>query len=186
MEILIDYAYREDDLCGLPIRQLALAALSAEEMPDDTEVSITFVDDDEIARLNAEYRGKTGPTDVLSFECDMDETDELFPDGEIFELGDIVIAPDVAERQCEIYGTTFEQEISLLLVHGLLHLCGYDHIEDDEAAEMQARERDILGSWFASHGFGQSISEEPIAYEAQLIASRIAQESALPKSPEER
>lgn len=181
MDVLIDYAYREDDLRGLPVRELALAALRAEDLPADAEVSISFVDDIEMARLNGEYRGKSGPTDVLSFECDMDEEDEAFPDGDIFELGDVIIAPDVAERQCAIYGTNFEQEISLLLVHGLLHLCGYDHIEDGEAAEMQAREREILGAWFASHRFSDEAVAEPIAYEQALTsASRIVEHSALP------
>ena len=64
-----------------------------------------------------------------------------------FELGDIVIAVDVAMRQTEEFGTTFQEEIELLLTHGLLHLCGYDHIEDDEAEVMEALERRILAAW---------------------------------------
>lgn len=182
MEILIDYAYREDDLVALPIAELARFALEAEEMGDDTEVSITFVDNDEIAALNEEYRGKQGPTDVLSFECDMDESDGEFPEGEVFELGDVIIATDVAEAQAPGFGTTFEQEISLLLVHGLLHLCGYDHIEDEDAVEMQARERDILGRWFASRGFGSDVADNPVDYEAFDLSARIAAQSALPGS----
>ena len=180
MDILIDYAYRREDLESLPIEALARFVLAAEEMEADTEVSISFVDNDEIAALNGEYRGKPVPTDVLSFECDMDEADEAFPDGELFELGDVIIAPDVAEAQAPGFGTTFEQEISLLLVHGLLHLCGYDHIEEDEAAEMQARERDILGAWFASRGFGSELAANPIDYEPFDLSARIARESALP------
>ena len=65
----------------------------------------------------------------------------------VFELGDVIIAPDVASRQMREFGTTFEEEISLLLVHGLLHLCGYDHIEDDEAEVMEKREAEILEAW---------------------------------------
>ena len=124
-----------------------------EEVPENTEVSITFVDDEEIAQLNEEYRGKFGPTDVLSFECDgLDDEFELFDDDAFEEpeitLGDIVIATDVANRQKDEYGTTFEQEISLLLVHGLLHLCGYDHIEDEDAVVMEALEKKILSAWY--------------------------------------
>lgn len=91
-----------------------------------------------------------GPTDVLSFECDNIADDMTAADGPacpIYELGDIIIAPDVAARQAEEYGNSFEQEISLLLVHGLLHLCGYDHIQDDEAEVMEGREKELLTAW---------------------------------------
>ena len=181
MNILIDYGYREADMRAFPIEELAEFALAAEECPDNTEGSISFVDNDEMAELNEEYRGKVGPTDVLSFECDGLDDEEVFGDeGEapIFTLGDVIIAPDVAEAQCASYGTTFEQEITLLLVHGLLHICGYDHIEDEDAAEMQQRERDILGAWFAQRGAAQDIQDEPIAY-VELLAKRIAANSAM-------
>ena len=180
MDILIDYAYREEDLARIPVEDLSRFVLQAEELPDATEVSVSFVDNDEIAALNGEYRGKTGPTDVLSFECDMDEREGEFPEGAVFELGDVIIAPDVAEAQAPGFGTTFEQEISLLLVHGLLHLCGYDHIEDDEAALMQAREREILGAWFASRGFDENLVANPVDYEPFDLSARIAAQSALP------
>ena len=65
----------------------------------------------------------------------------------VLTLGDVVIAPDVAIRQTAEFGTTFEEEISLLLVHGLLHLCGYDHVEDDEAERMESLEAEILEAW---------------------------------------
>ena len=187
MEILIDYRYRQEDMERLPLEELALFALEAEDMPDNTEVSLSFVDNEEIARLNEKFRGKRGPTDVLSFECDLDEEyDEMFfEDDPIFELGDVIIAPDVAEAQTAEYGTTFEQEISLLLVHGLLHLCGYDHIEDEEALEMQARERDILGKWFARQGQAD-LAQTPVDYEPFSVAARVTAVSALPKTPEER
>lgn len=155
MEILIDYRYREQDVAALPIERLALFALAFEGKPDTSEVSISFVDDEEIAALNEEYRGKVGPTDVLSFECDNLDDEFACPEGfsdDIYELGDIVIAVDVAERQTAEFGTTFEEEMSLLLVHGLLHLCGYDHIEDDEAEVMEAREAEILAAWSKAKG----------------------------------
>lgn len=149
MEILIDYRYREEDVSPLPLVELSEFVLAAEGKPDTTEVSVSFVDDAEIAQLNEEYRGKVGPTDVLSFECDNldDEFANPFAEEEVYELGDIIIAVDVAERQTEEFGTTFEGEVTLLMVHGLLHLCGYDHIEDDEAEVMEAREAELLAAW---------------------------------------
>ena len=153
MDIAINYDYRPEDVEPLPIAELARFVLEWEEKPQNTEVSISFVDDGEIAYLNETYRDKKGPTEVLSFECDgFDddfEDDMAMPDGvDIpFELGDIVIAVDVAIRQTEEFGTTFQEEIELLLTHGLLHLCGYDHIEDDEAEVMEALERRILAAW---------------------------------------
>lgn len=149
MEILIDYRYREEDLVGLPIDSLCCFVLEREEKPENAEVSVSFVDDAEIAQLNEEYRGKVGPTDVLSFECDNleDEMSGFGLEEDIYELGDIVIAVDVAERQTKEFGTNLEEEITLLLVHGLLHLCGYDHIEDDEAEIMEAREAELIAAW---------------------------------------
>lgn len=182
MEVLIDYTYGQEALAGFPVEDLARLVLETEEMPHNAEVSISFVDNTEIAELNREYRGIDGPTDVLSFECDLDdEDDEMFSEEDpVFQLGDIIIAPDVARAQTETFGTTFEQEMSLLLVHGLLHLCGYDHIEDEEALEMQAREKEILGTWFAGQGMSQELQENPVAYEPIVIAERVVKESAIP------
>ena len=126
MDVQINYDYRGDDLKDMPLVELAQFVLDHQEKPQNTEVSLSFVTDEEIARLNEQYRGKEGPTDVLSFECDgvEDELSDMVPAGfgDVYELGDVVIAPDVAERQTHEFGTTFEQEVSLLFVHGLLHL----------------------------------------------------------------
>ena len=153
VDIIIDIKHGEDLLANFDVEKLAVFALEYEEVPENTEVSITFVDNEEMTVLNGEYRGKEGPTDVLSFECDgLDDEFMVFDDDEFEEpsipLGDIVIAPDVCARQCGDYGTTFEQELSLLLVHGLLHLCGYDHIEEEDAVEMEALEKEILSAWY--------------------------------------
>lgn len=152
MDIQINYDYRKEDLECLPLEELVRFVLAREDKPFNTEVSVSFVTDAAIAELNERFRHKQGPTDVLSFECDgADMEDDLaamtLAQEPVFELGDVVIAPDVASRQTREFGTTFEEEISLLLVHGLLHLCGYDHIEDDEAEAMEAREAEILGAW---------------------------------------
>lgn len=150
VNIIFNHDHRPEMTEKLDLSELARFVLEHEEMPENTEVSITFVDDEEITRLNEEYRGKVGPTDVLSFECDgLDDVMEITEgeEAEVFELGDIVIAVDVVERQAEGYGNTFAEETELMLVHGLLHLCGYDHIEDDEAEEMEALQNELLAEW---------------------------------------
>lgn len=150
MEILVSYGHAREDMEPIPVADLAAFVLKAEGLPESTEASISFVDDGEMARLNAEYRGKEGPTDVLSFECDrIDDAVSAAPqpaDG-IYELGDVIIAPDVARVQAASYGQSLSQEIELLAVHGLLHLCGYDHMEEGEAQVMEAREDELLRAW---------------------------------------
>ena len=151
MEIAINYDYKPDVVKGLfDIEKLARLVLTAEEQPDNVEVSISFVDNERIHELNREYRDIDRPTDVLSFECDGfdDDFDADFGAEECFELGDIVIAVDVAQSQAPEYGLTFAEETSLLVTHGLLHLCGYDHMQDDEAVEMETRETEILSSFW--------------------------------------
>ena len=119
-------------------RAAALARFCAQKLglPDPAEVSITFVSDDDMAQLNERHRGKIGPTDVLSFECD--------------NLDDIIVAPKVAARQAEELGHTFTEEVDTLLVHGILHLLGYDHIEDADAEEMQTAQDALLAAWWAT------------------------------------
>ena len=149
MDVTVNYAYREEDLRALlDVEELAAFVINEESRPESTEVSISFVTDDEIHRLNSEFRNIDRPTDVLSFECDnLDDDFAPTAEDEPYELGDIVIAPDVAERQTEEFGTSFHDELCLLIVHGLLHLCGWDHLEDDEAEAMEARERELLEAY---------------------------------------
>ncbi|MEG0477209.1 MAG: rRNA maturation RNase YbeY [Raoultibacter sp.] len=152
MDIQINYDYQKEVLEKLPLEELTQFVLSSQDKPFNTEVSISFVTNEAIAKLNEEYRNKKGPTDVLSFECDgaMDDLEaSLQVEAPVFELGDVVIAPDVARAQTTEFGTSFEEEISLLLVHGLLHLCGFDHIEDDEAQRMESLESELLEAWDA-------------------------------------
>ena len=150
MQILIDISHGEERLAGLPLEELALFVLKREEAPAASEVSLSFIDDARMAQLNEEFRGKTGPTDVLSFECDgLDDGFDPIPDGADdvpFELGDVIIAPDVAQRQSTSFGHSFEAEVSLLLVHGLLHLMGYDHMTEAEKPVMRAMEEKALAS----------------------------------------
>lgn len=147
MELHINYDYKKELLDVLPIEPLTLYVLKqAQGLPANTQVSLSFVTNEKIAALNERYRSKQGPTDVLSFECDGIE-DLAFLADDNFTLGDIIIGVDVALTQTVEYGTSFEEEISLLIVHGLLHLCGYDHIEEEEAEAMEALELKLLDSW---------------------------------------
>jgi len=124
--------------------KLAAYVLDREDIAYEVELSIAIVDIDEMTELNSRYRGKEGPTDVLSFGCD----DPCPVDSdEPVTLGDVVIAPQIALAQAEEYGHTVEEELNLLLVHGILHLLGYDHEEDEAAAAMQARERVLLAAY---------------------------------------
>lgn len=124
--------------------RLARFVLQIEGVPEGTELSIALVDEDEIAALNEQYRGKSGPTDVLSFGCDEPCPT---PGDEPITLGDVVIAPTIAERQAEDLGHSVEHELDVLLVHGVLHLLGYDHEDDDDAAVMEARQVAILDAY---------------------------------------
>lgn len=107
----------------------------------ECEISVVFTDDAEIHQLNRDYRGKDKPTDVLSFsqrEGEFgDETDTM--------LGDVVISVDTAGRQADEKGHTVEKEIDILLIHGILHLAGYDHERGAaESRKMKAKERRML------------------------------------------
>jgi probable rRNA maturation factor len=142
-------SHREPEPLDLTaFERLAAFVLDREEAPEYAELSIAIVDLAEMTQLNEQYRGKEGPTDVLSFECD-DLCAVAEPD-EPVTIGDVVIAPEVAEAQAEEYGHTVEEELNLLLVHGVLHLLGYDHEDDGDASVMQARERALLTAWAAA------------------------------------
>jgi probable rRNA maturation factor len=106
-------------------------------------LSLSIVDDEEIRSYNAEWRGIDAVTDVISLECERPDDPDL-AEGEPCELGDIVLAPAFIEAQSGRYATTFADEFRLLLIHGLLHLLGYDHLEDDEAEVMEAREDELV------------------------------------------
>ena len=117
---------------------LAEAVLQAEGARG--ELTVTFVDSADIAELNAEHMGKDGPTDVLSFP--LDDGDPV--PGVPALLGDVVICPEVASAQYADHAGTFDDEIALLVVHGILHVLGHDHAEPDEAEIMRDRELELL------------------------------------------
>ena len=126
MQVTVTYEHKKELFDSINVEGLVLFVLEQMKCPTNTDVSLTFVTDEKIHTLNREYRGIDKPTDVLSFECDnVPFENEDFNDALEYELGDIVIASEVALRQTEEFATTFEEEITLLVVHGLLHLCGF-------------------------------------------------------------
>lgn len=115
-----------------------------EGLPDALVIGLTFCDDDAIRAINAEYRGIDRATDVLSFPLyERDDEIELFDD-ELSPFGDIVLSVPHAIAQAEEYGHSVEREVCYLVVHGLMHLAGYDHIEPEGKIEMRAEEEALL------------------------------------------
>ena len=116
-----------------------------EALSPQTEVDITLVDDAAIHELNRTYRGIDRPTDVLSFALDEGEEEPEVDDDEIEHLlGDVIISAPTAVRQGEEYGHGLEREMTYLAVHGMLHLLGYDHMEEKDKLIMRKREEEVL------------------------------------------
>jgi probable rRNA maturation factor len=143
--------------------RLAEAVLGEEGLAGDAELSVLFVDESAIAELNSRFLGKDGPTDVLAFPIDEEPIESgrspdsggtgpgmpSEPEDMPVLLGDIVICPAVAHRNAPDHAGNYDDELALLVVHGLLHLMGMDHQEDEEADEMEAKERELLARYHA-------------------------------------
>ena len=128
------------------VRRAVAETLREEAFPHPAEISVSFVDSEEIHALNLSYRGKDKPTDVLSFPmAQEDETGDIDPGNGAVLLGDIVICAEKAISQALEYGHSPEREFAFLAVHSTLHLLGYDH-ETSEAddAYMQKKQKEIL------------------------------------------
>jgi probable rRNA maturation factor len=161
MDIAVRFDYATPELQALPLKELIAFVLERIGCPCTTSVSVTFVDNERIHQLNRDFRGIDKPTDVLSFECDnIPFEGELIEAGKEYELGDVIIATDIVYAQTEEFATTLDEEVSLLITHGLLHLRGYDHIEDDEAAIMEALENELLGAWTSSEHYLASLAKK--------------------------
>jgi probable rRNA maturation factor len=149
----------EVDVDTLRWVRLARDVLDAEGVGGDVEMSMLFVDEPAMAELNRRFLGSEGPTDVLAFPIDEDIIEAgRSPDSggpgpgtlaqEASEvpivLGDVVLCPSVAQRQAPEHAGTYDDEMALLVVHGILHLLGMDHAEDKGAEAMERRERELL------------------------------------------
>ena len=153
----IDISYETDIELDIPyediIRQMVVAALDYENCPYEAEVSVTVVDDKEIQKINKTYRNIDKATDVLSFPmheyekaADFDNLDDsaFNPESGELLLGDIVISAEKVTAQAKEYGHSKEREFAFLLVHSILHLLGYDHMEEEERLVMESKQKEIL------------------------------------------
>lgn len=158
MTINIDY--EAEKKLDLPyekiITEIVEAALDYEDCPYEAEVNVVLTGNEEIRQMNLESRNIDAATDVLSFPLvdyeaasDFDHVEETAEDyfnletGELM-LGDIMISVDKVEEQAEKYGHSTTRELAFLVAHSMLHLCGYDHMEDDERVEMERKQNEIL------------------------------------------
>ena len=131
-----DFIEINGDNCGA-IEKAIEEVIKAEELEGDFEVSVSFVTNEEIKELNKEFRNVDSETDVLSFPMD----DEF--EGVVL-LGDIVLSTQRIIEQAKDFGHSLEREMAYLTVHSMLHLLGYDHMNDDEKSEMRSREKEIM------------------------------------------
>ena len=138
------------------IENVVNESLDYEKCPYEAEVNVILTDNGAIQSINQEYRQIDAPTDVLSFPlvdyetpADFDHVEDAVEDyfnpetGELM-LGDIVISVDKVEEQAEKYGHSQARELAFLVAHSMLHLCGYDHMEDGERLVMETRQKEIL------------------------------------------
>lgn len=128
------------------IESLLTFAAKKENITEDAELSISFVDEEEIQAINRDYRDKDKVTDVISFSLEEDE-----PEIEGLDmprvLGDIIICLEVAKEQAESYNHSLSRELGFLALHGFLHLLGYDHMTEEDEKEMFSRQDEILNEF---------------------------------------
>ncbi|MDN6138340.1 MAG: rRNA maturation RNase YbeY [Tetragenococcus koreensis] len=124
------------------------------KLPENSEMSITFMDNERIQVINRDYRGKDAPTDVISFAIEEESEDEMpifFDDEEMTdlpnELGDIMISTQRAQEQAAEYGHSYEREVGFLALHGFLHINGYDHMTPEDEKKMFGLQKEILNAY---------------------------------------
>lgn len=151
-EVQSSYDFDAKEVAGMVIRQ----ALVQEKCPYDAQINLLITDNSGIREYNRQYREIDKETDVLSFpnidfetEADFSQVEENFADcfdpdsGELI-LGDIILSDDRIHEQAEAYGHSVKREFAFLIAHSMLHLCGYDHMNEEEAAIMEAKQEEIL------------------------------------------
>ncbi|AEN78413.1 rRNA maturation RNase YbeY [Ligilactobacillus ruminis] len=124
------------------------------KLPENTEMSVTLMDNEHIHEINKKYRGVDKPTDVISFAIEEDDPDEvpiILPEDEELDIpkniGDIMVSMDKVKEQAEYLGHSEDRELGFLVVHGFLHLNGYDHMKEEDEREMFGLQREILDSY---------------------------------------
>lgn len=143
MQIIYDSEFELEDSLLEKMEEGAKLCIEEEGIdPEYVEISLTLVDGEEIQELNRMYRNVDKVTDVLSFP-QFDDLNEL-PEEEEILLGDVVICRQRAEEQAEEFGHSVEREMVYLFVHSICHLLGYDHMEEQEKAEMRAKEESVM------------------------------------------
>lgn len=126
------------------VRRACIAVLREEKFEGNAEVCVTFIDNEEIHRLNKEFREKDSATDVLSFPLGENGIYDVNPNTGAKQLGDVVISLERAEEQAAEFGHSLQREVCYLTVHSMLHLLGYDHMEPDEKAVMRKKEESVM------------------------------------------
>jgi probable rRNA maturation factor len=149
-DISIEVAVDAPDLEVDDLHILAEQIMGEEKVSAGTALAILITGDDDIRQMNRQFLGIDEPTDVLSFPDEADDFVQGVADQPL--LGDIAIALETAQRQAAEHGLSFQSEVRHLLAHGILHLCGYDHVANPaEEAKMRAREEHYLGELGAFH-----------------------------------
>ncbi|MEE0931384.1 MAG: rRNA maturation RNase YbeY [Acutalibacteraceae bacterium] len=126
------------------VRRCCHAVLQLENLGGIAEISVTFVDNEEIHKLNKQYRNKDMPTDVLSFVMGENGTYDIDPKTGAQILGDVVISMEKAVEQAELYGHSLQREVGYLTAHSVLHLLGYDHEDNMERVRMREKEERVM------------------------------------------
>lgn len=158
MTFTIDYESKEklDFDYEQLVNKVIIACLDFEDCPYEVEISVLFIDNDEIRDINRDYRDVDSPTDVLSFPAvtftsigDYSELEASYAEffnpesGELF-LGDIAISVERAIEQANEYGHSLVREIAFLTAHSVFHLLGYDHMNEEESLQMEAKQSQVL------------------------------------------
>ena len=150
MDVLFENNTKEEVNYKL-IENVISEALKYEGVSDNTEISVTIVDNEEIRKINNKFRNIDRATDVLSFPLIDFDNEDLPNDGSKIYLGDIIISIERAKEQANEYGHSLDREVGFLTAHSMLHLLGYDHMVPEEEKVMFAKQEEILSNlWLKS------------------------------------
>ena len=146
MLVTVEISNEQDDFAidESGLERIARFVLAAEGTDEDAELSVGIVGEARMTELNEKYAGQSGPTDVLAFAYDEFDEERQQDTEEPVLLGDVVLCPAVAARNAAEYESAVDRELELLLVHGLLHLLGYDHVDTEEEEAMRFRQSELI------------------------------------------